>query len=184
MPITKFIASWHKHLSTVLIVLLAANVHAETLTGRVVYVVDGDTAIVLNAASERHSVRVSGIDAPEIAQAFGDESRQNLSRLVLNKPVSINYEKIDEFERIIGKIMVAPPDACPDASEACPKTLDVGLAQITVGLAWWYLYYAAEQSAEDRHSYESTVYDARVRRVGLWSHTDPVPPWRWRRRLN
>jgi endonuclease YncB( thermonuclease family) len=59
MPITKFISSWHKHLSTVLIVLLAANVHAQTLTGRVVYVVDGDTVTVLDAADERHSVRVS-----------------------------------------------------------------------------------------------------------------------------
>jgi hypothetical protein len=39
------------------------------------------------------------------------------------------------------KIMVQPPD-CP----TCDKPLDVGLAQITVGTAWWYREYAVRQS--------------------------------------
>jgi hypothetical protein len=37
----------------------------------------------------------------------------------------------------------------PKLPDACPKTLDAGLAQITVGLAWWYRKYAKEQSPED-----------------------------------
>jgi endonuclease YncB( thermonuclease family) len=61
-------------------------------------------------------------------------------------------------------------------------TLDVGHAQITVGLAWWYRKYAGEQSPQDRGAYEFSEQEARAKRVGLWSDPDPVPPWEWRRR--
>ena len=71
---------------------------------------------------------------------------------------------------------VQPPD-CP----RCGKTLNVGLAQVTDGMAWWYRYYGKEQSAEDRGRYESAEQEARLRRLGLWRDNDPVPPWEWRR---
>ena len=77
--------------------------------------------------------------------------------------------------------MVASPDVCPDASITCPKTLDAGMAQLTVGLAWWYRYYAAEQTEQDRHRYEFAEYEARARKAGLWVDADPLPPWDWRR---
>ena len=75
----------------------------------------------------------------------------------------------------------ASPDArCQHA--ACPKTLDVGLAQITVGLAWHYKRYAPEQSEEDREHYAFAEEEARARRAGLWREREPVPPWEWRAR--
>jgi hypothetical protein len=77
-----------------------------------------------------------------------------MSRLVAGKTVLIHYDKRDRYGRIVGKVMVASPDACPDANDDCPKTLDAGLAQLTVGLKWWYRRYADEQSEEDRHRYE------------------------------
>ena len=165
-----------------LTLLLAASVHAETLTGRVVYVTDGDTITVLDTANERHQIRLSGIDAPEKKQSFGNRSKQNLSRLVLDKTVSVDYEKHDDNGRIVGKVMVAPPDACPDASKACPQTLDAGLAQVTVGLAWWYRYFAAEQSEQDQHRYEFAEHEARADNAGLWADKDPLQPWEWRRK--
>jgi endonuclease YncB( thermonuclease family) len=94
----------------------------------------------------------------------------------------LHYDKRDRYGRIVGKVMVASPDACPDASDDCPKTLDAGLAQLTVGLAWWYRRYANEQSEEDRHRYEFAEHEARVRKAGLWRVGNPIPPWEWRRR--
>lgn len=47
--------------------------------------------------------------------------------------------------------MWVQPLDCP----CCGKTLDVGLAQLSVGLAWWFSRYADEQSAEDRGRYKS-----------------------------
>lgn len=72
--------------------------------------------------------------------------------------------------------MWVQPGDCP----RCGKTLDVGLAQISVGLAWWYKRYADEQSAEDRGRYESEEQEARLRKRGLWADAKPVPPWEWR----
>lgn len=73
--------------------------------------------------------------------------------------------------------MRVQPHDCP----RCGKTLDVGLAQISVGLAWWFKRYAGEQSAEDRGRYKSEEEEARLRKRGLWVDEAPVPPWDWRR---
>lgn len=182
VSISNRISSTHKYLTTALSLMLAVNVHAERLIGCVVHVSDGDTLTIIDASDERHRIRLSGIDAPEWKQPFGNRSKQNLSRLVQNKSVSVDFMKRDDNGRIVGKVMVASPDACPVASDACPKTLDAGLAQITVGLAWWYRYYANEQSEEDRHRYEFAEYEARARNAGLWRDNEPVPPWEWRRK--
>jgi endonuclease YncB( thermonuclease family) len=103
--------------------------HADTLTGRVVGVTDGDTITVLDANRQQHKIRLGGIDAPEKAQPFGQRSKENLSRLVFNKEVQVDWTKRDRYQRIVGKVWVQPSD-CP----TCPMTLDAGHAQITVEL--------------------------------------------------
>ena len=64
---------------------------------------------------------------------------------------------------------------CEPGSRTCPKTLDVNLAQLTVGLAWHYKEYEKEQSEEDRHRYAFAEQEARARKAGLWSEPDPHP---------
>lgn len=157
--------------------LLCLNVQAsEIVTGFVVSVTDGDTITILDAERQQYKIRLTGIDAPERTQAFGDRSKTNLSVLLFNKNVRVEWHKRDRYQRIIGKVMVAPPD-CPN----CGLTLDVGLAQITTGMAWWYRAYANEQSVEDRGRYEHAEFEAKIRRVGLWADTNPIPPWAFRR---
>jgi len=56
------------------------------------------------------------------------------------------------------------------------------LQQVADGMAWWYVKYSKEQSPEDRASYEQAESMAKLRRLGLWSDTSPVPPWDWRLR--
>lgn len=80
----------------------------------------------------QHRVRIAGIDAPEKGQPFGNASRKRLGELVARKEVRVEFNKYDRYGRIVGKVLVTPPD-CPP----CGKTLDVGLAQITKGMAWW-----------------------------------------------
>lgn len=63
-------------------VLLAVNANAATIEGRVVAVADGDTVTVLDASKSQHKVRLSGIDAPEKEQAFGQRSKESLSNLL------------------------------------------------------------------------------------------------------
>ena len=52
--------------------LLAAPIaFADSLTGKVVKITDGDTLYVLDANYQEHKIRLAGIDAPERKQAYG-----------------------------------------------------------------------------------------------------------------
>lgn len=53
------------------LLLSAGVVLADTLTGKVVGVSDGDTITVLDSDKRQHKIRVAGIDAPEKNQPFG-----------------------------------------------------------------------------------------------------------------
>jgi endonuclease YncB( thermonuclease family) len=163
-------------ISIAILAAMTFAAQAATLTGRVVAVADGDSVTVLDAGKVRHKVRLAAIDAPEKGQAFGNRSKQHLSDLVFQKEVSVQWRKRDRYGRIVGKLMVQSPD-CP----LCPKNLDAGQAQLSVGLAWWYRKHANEQSPSDRGRYESEESEARARRVGLWRDPAPVPPWEFRR---
>jgi len=109
----------------VLAVLLMVSIgaSAETLTGTVVGVADGNTITLLDANHERHKIRVAGIDAPEKAQPFGQRSKESLSAMVFGKAVDVLWHKHDRYQRIVGKVMVASPDC---RATTCPRTLDAG----------------------------------------------------------
>ncbi len=155
-------------ISLLLILLYPCGGTAETLTGKVVRIVDGDTLVVLDATMTQHKIRLSGIDAPEAKQPFGQKSKENLSHLVAGKEVEVDWSKRDRYQRIVGKIIF--------------DGQDVNLAQVRAGLAWWYRKYGSEQSPVDRQLYEAAEDQARAERVGLWTVSDPIPPWDWRKR--
>ncbi len=87
-----------------------------TFNGRVVSVEDGDTIMVLDDADRTYKIRLQGIDAPEGGQAFGNRSRQNLSKEVFDKQVVIEWSKREQYGRIVGK-------CCPYASDPVRLTL-------------------------------------------------------------
>ncbi len=68
----------------------------------------------------------------------------------------------------------------PSDCTNCGLTLDANLAQLTVGMAWWYRHYANEQPAADRGQYEFAEQEAKARKAGLWKEPNPIPPWDWR----
>lgn len=163
------------------LVVASSSLQAETLFGQVIGVSDGDTVTVLDAGKESYRVRLAGIDAPEKKQPFGDRSKQALSALVFGKPVEVEWHKRDRYDRLIGVLLVARPKGdCADGH--CPKAIDASLSQIEAGLAWHYTRYAKEQANEDRMRYAETEDTARAKRLGLWSESDPIPPWEWRKR--
>lgn len=140
---------------------------ADFYTGRVVAVVDGDTVTVLDTARVQHRIRLSGIDAPEKRQPFGNVSRQHLGDLVFGRDVTVEYHKIDRYGRQLGKLLVAD--------------LDANLAQVRAGLAWHYKRYEGEQPHKDRVEYSEAETEARTARRGLWRDFAPIAPWDFRR---
>jgi endonuclease YncB( thermonuclease family) len=96
--------------------------------------------------------------------------------MVAGKEVFVESDKQDEYGRALGKVWVQPSD-CP----SCGKTLDVNHAQLLAGMAWWYRYYAKEQSPEDRGRYDSAEDEAKARGWGLWADPNSINPYDWRR---
>ena len=150
----------------VLILALVRSAQAETITGQIIGVTDGDSLTLLDSARQTHRIRLAGIDAPEKKQDFGQLAKTNLSTWAFGQPASADCRKRDRYLRQICVVSVAGKD--------------VGLAQIRTGLAWWYRQYAREQTPEDRQYYDQAEANAKTYRLGLWSSNDPAPPWNWR----
>ena len=72
------------------------------ITGKVVRVSDGDTLTAFvqrDQSLEQIKVRVSGIDASEKAQAFGNRSKQGLSDCAFAKQVRVEVTRLDRYGR-------------------------------------------------------------------------------------
>ncbi len=65
-----------------LLICLSLAASADSLTGKVVKITDGDTLYVLDANHKEHKIRLAGIDAPERKQAYGLASRKDTTRSV------------------------------------------------------------------------------------------------------
>lgn len=152
--------------SLLVALLFLGDVSAAVLSGRVVAISDGDTLTVLDASKAQHKIRLSGIDAPEKAQPFGQRSKESLSSLAFGKEVLVETSKKDRYGREVGKVLV--------------DGLDANLEQIKRGMAWHYKAYQREQPAQDRDTYSDAEEEARRGGVGLWKDERPVPPWEYR----
>ena len=157
-----------KMAATMLALCLVLQVQADTLLGKVINVADGDSITVLDATNTQHKVRLTGIDAPERRQAFGNVSKESLAELVAGQSVAVEWDKVDRYGRKVGKVRVGG--------------LDSNLVQVKRGLAWHYKKYEREQSPADRQSYAAAEVEARAAKLGLWRDAEPTPPWEFRRK--
>lgn len=141
--------------------------NADHVVGRVVGVHDGDTLTVLDASRVQHKIRLMGIDAPELKQAFGRASKQHLSEACFGREVAVEVRKRDRYGRDLGRVQA--------------QGLDLNLEQIRAGLAWHYRAFARDQTPEHRKTYAAAEEEARRARRGLWADAEPRPPWDYRR---
>lgn len=157
---------WLKCL-TIFLCCLASGVSAEVLLGTVIAVHDGDTITLQNESGEK-KIRLAGIDAPELKQPYGVESRRALREVVLDKQVRVETAKIDKFGRAVGRVIL--------------DEQDINLKQLQLGMAWVYRAYLKELSKEDRATYLEAEAQSKVTPVGLWKDSNPVEPWIWRKK--
>jgi endonuclease YncB( thermonuclease family) len=148
------------------LLLVALTCTAATIEGKAVGVSDGDTITLLDAEKVQHKIRLSGIDAPEKKQPFGQRSKESLSDLVFNKPVTVETDKQDRYGRKVGKVLVNGQDA--------------NLEQVKRGMAWHYKAYEREQPSIDRKVYADAETEAKAAQLGLWAEAEPTPPWDFR----
>lgn len=147
-----------------LLTLLLASVcpaFAQTLTGRVIGVSDGDTIKVLTPAKQQIRVRLNGVDAPESRQAYGTRAKQFTSAMVFGKDVSVQTTDTDRYGRTVANVSV--------------NGLSLNQELVRAGLAWWYKRYAPNDATLARLESE-----ARQAKRGLWADANPVAPWDFR----
>ena len=146
--------------------LCGVDVGPKLLEGAVTSVHDGDT-ITLSSGGAVYHIRLDSIDAPELAQPYGNASQSTLARAVLGKPVKVAYTKTDQYDRIVGAVFT---DSCQY----------VNLNQVSTGMAWFYKAYQCEISAAVRAQFSQAQGSASAADLGLWAQVDPEAPWFFR----
>jgi endonuclease YncB( thermonuclease family) len=142
-------------------------------TALVVDVLKGDTLVVRTEGRPNVTVRLVGIDAPEMpvslarpGQPLAEESRGYLARLVKDKGVQMSIVGVDATKRPL--VLVTLDGVLINA-----KVAEAGLAEGS-----------AEQAekipAKLRHALENAELSAKAKHEGIWSLTNYVSPAEYR----
>lgn len=108
-------------------------------------------------------MRLAEIDAPELRQPFGRQSKQSLADLCFQEQAKVEQISRDRYGRSVGKV-------------EC-RNVDASAHQVATGMAWVYVRYSKP---------DSPLYPlqdaAKAAKHGLWADNEPAPPWEWRSR--
>jgi endonuclease YncB( thermonuclease family) len=124
-----FSARWHSSLSALLlcVVTAAALANPVEVAGTVRHVTDGDSLWLKPAdGGPALELRLEGIDAPELCQPGGPQSRQALVDVVLNQAVTARISGRDNHGRSLATVMLGD--------------VNINRLQVMEGQAWSYRY--------------------------------------------
>lgn len=144
----------------VLLCCLNWAAQAETFDAYVIAVIDGDTVLALRD-KQKIKIRLADIDAPENAQAFGQESREYLKSRLYKKVVQVESRTVDQYGRTIATLTL--------------DGVNLNREQVRQGLAWEYSFHHADRS------FIALQNEAQQAKRGLWTQTSPQAPWDWRK---
>lgn len=140
---------------------------ASALLCWVLTVSDGDSLKVRcqqAQGTQTLALRVAGIDAPELRQAFGRKSRLALAELCQRqRSARVEIKEQDAYGRSVARVHC--------------RGVDVAQAQVRAGMAW-----VAPGFARGDRGLQALERQARQSRAGLWSQKRPTPPWVYRHR--
>ncbi|MFL9610974.1 thermonuclease family protein [Methylobacillus sp. Pita2] len=148
----------------------AASAADNVLSGVVFRVHDGDTVTLIDDSNARHNIRLVGIDAPELDQRFGPESKMFLARQVCNQRVQVITKGNDMYKRVLGEVVVG----------------QVSMNEALVRNGWAVAYRICRKKNGCTPNDEAVKYvplesNAYQTRAGLWADDNPVMPWDHRR---
>jgi micrococcal nuclease len=140
---------------------------AQTITGSIVSVGDGDT-IRVKTTDKTLTIRLACVDAPEMAQApYGQTASTRLKQLLpIGQAVSLKIADTDRYGRSVAKVYTG--------------STSVNLALVQEGQAIVYRQYL-KGCPELRDRLLSAEAQAKQQRLGLWATENPVMPWDFRK---
>ena len=130
--------------------------------GKVIKTSDGDTVWFRYTRGKKVKVRLIGIDAPELNQAYGAISKKTLQRHCSKVRAELEPLGKDRYGRVLGKI-------------TC-NGQNMNEYMVREGFAWAY------RKGVQTLLYQSLEVQAKFNKKGLWSGTKPpIPPWEFRK---
>jgi endonuclease YncB( thermonuclease family) len=139
-----------------------ARTSKESIEGKVIGIVDGDTFDLLDDSNQTIRIRMEGIDAPERGMPFYQVAKKQLSSLCFGKRIVVQITQAESGNRKIGFSYLS------DGTE-------LSHAMIRAGLAWHFTRY------NDDPDLARLEQEAREARRGLWKDPNPIPPWEIRK---
>jgi len=136
-------------LTTILLAIVAGQ------TAKVRHVSDGDSFIL--ESGER--VRMIGVDAPELADRFGRESKDHLMRMIRNKPVTLERDPLNEDRDRHGRLL-----RFVDGTDINHKMIADGYARALLRYPF---------ARERREAYREAETKAKMAGLGIWV-TEPM----------
>ena len=136
---------------------------------RIRRVIDGDSLEVKYAGlfsflRRPFPVRLYGIDAPELAQPYGQESRKQLQSLVRRGGIRMEVIATDRYGRTVGLLYRRR------------RGRSVNVEMVRSGMAWWYRRYGGRDLG-----FPEAEAEAKRRRRGVWKDGDRLRrPWDYR----
>lgn len=137
---------------------------AELLICLIVGIADGDslTARCGDAGEfQQVKLRLAEIDAPEKSQAFGQRSKDHLSKLCFQQRAEIKPVTKDRYGRTVARVKCQSEDA--------------SASLVKSGMAWAYTKYLTDPEIKRLEQ------EAQRSGVGLWAEPAPMPPWEFRK---
>lgn len=145
-----------------IIILFSYSLPAQQVTGKIIKIKDGDTAVLLTQNKEQINIRLNGIDAPEKSQNYGQKSKQYLSDLIFGKQVGVKTHGSDIYGRVLGDIFLSGRN--------------INYEMVRNGYAWMYRKYTNDKNLD------KLELEAKSAKRGLWADPHAIPPWDYRRR--
>jgi micrococcal nuclease len=132
------------------LILILFFVSCNGFKKRCIKVIDGDTLVM----DDNTHIRLNNLDAPELHQFYGNQAKQFLSNLVLNKPITGIKHGKDKYGRTIADLYL--------------NGLWINKLIVDSGYAYVYLRYDNENLYPDE-------IKAKNNRLGLWAYPNESP---------
>lgn len=137
--------------------LVSVSLTAQTFSGTVTRVKDGDTFVVVDSLKIEHTIRLQGVDCPEKKQPYGADATAFTTKSILGKTVTVEVVNKDRYFREVSWITY-------------DKKLNLSRELLKAGYAWHYKEY-------DTSKYLQTLENrAKKAKLGLWAGDNPIYP--------
>ena len=144
-----------------LAVSMAAEAKLQAVSAEVLRVIDGDS-ITVRVDQTSYRIRLAEIDAPEMDQAWGEESKSALQEKLGNEEVALEIIDVDRYSRLVARVFL--------------NGRQINREMVEEGHAWVYLEYLRDETLLDPEG------KAKKKKLGLWASEAAVAPWLWRKR--